>query len=417
MSFLPPTSTRKFPQPWKFSSPEVFSAERIDFLRTAVAEGTLPSRLKTKWGRVAALPSSYTVERKATVWYFPENYEGTGDPTELLDELRKDLQAACGYAFRYLVNRNENDAFQAVRIIEEYSKTPSFETNAGSTLRWFEAWPLLIQTALMVKSSPSYTFTVDSNFKATTQLAINTLEPIAYTRPNNWASWGLVLEFSSALLFQDRPKFDRAVSRWYSLFDSSVVSKFLVQNGGPAQGQLKDNVAYLEIYRMGSGQGNGAYGLLYSSFHLDGMTIAAEWARIGGIWLYDHVAPDGSSLKGFWEEIAFQKRYGAPTLSADYLSVQWYNTSNLQPWSPYYYSGYYTNRVGGGFYILQQLWPLQTAYDLMNGGFQTVAVPPNTYPPNPAGQPSIISNGYGIAQDYYGMYGADLAYWGRPLYG
>lgn len=417
--FLPPSAIRKLPNADKFYAPVVYSSERIDFLREAIANDTLPPKLKAKWNTIMALPSSWTVTGAFNPWFIPENYsEESESNQERLAKFRGDTQAACGYAFRYLVYGDEADAELAMSIVDKFSDITVFETNAGSTLNWFDGWGLLIQVVLMLKDSPAATTTLVNRFKAVVSLALATLEPIAYTRENNWASWGLSMEFCAALLLQDRPRFDKAILRWYSLFDASVVSNYRVQNGGPAQGQRKDNVPYLEIYRMGGGSGNGAYGLLYSAFHLDGLTLAAEWARIGGVWLYDHVAPDGSSLKGFWEAISYQKRYGAATFSIKYLETQWYNTSNLDPpSSSYYYSGYYTNRVGGSFYILQELWPLQTAYDLMNGGFTTDALPAGMNPNYPTGRPSTVSNGVGILEDYYGMYGADLAYWGRPLYG
>lgn len=419
MTLMIRDTARKYPQPGKLTAPVMYSPARIDFLRQAIANNTLPPKLKTKWNNILALPSTWVVKGAYNPWDIPENYsEESESNQEMLANVHGDTMAACGYAFRYLVNGDAADASRVVSIVNQYSAITEFKTNAGSTLNFFDAWPLLIQAMLMIDGSAAVTTTVKNNFKAVLARGINSLEEISWTRNNNWAAWGLSFEFAYAVYIGSRMRFDRAVNRWYELFDDTVVSNYLVTNGGPANGQRKNNVAHREIYRMGGGYGNGAYGLLYSSFHLDGMSVAAEWARIGGVWLYDHVSPDGSSLKGFWEEIAYQKRYGAPALSADFLSVQWYNTSNKEtdPNYAYYWQGYYTNRVGAGFYIFQEIWPLQTAYELMNG-FQTVGYPPNSYPPNPAGAAPANSNGYGILQDYYGMYGADLAYWGRAVAG
>lgn len=420
MSFQGPLRLREMSDKTKLARGILFELPRIDILKEKVATNSFRQKGRDKWNSVMALPPVWNIRRTAAVWYFPENYDDTGDPTELLEAFRADLKAAAGYAFRYNVFGDEDAAFQAARIISEYSKTPSFETNAGSTLRWFEGWPIFIQTVLMIADSKAYTFRIDSAFKDVLNKALNTLEPIAYTRNNNWATWGLASEFSYALLMNDKPRFDRAVQRWRDLFNDTVISNFLVQNNGPANGQRKNNVAHREIYRMGGGQGNGAYGLLYSSFHLDGLVMAAEWARAGGEWLYNHVSPDGSSLKGFWENIAYEKRWGTPAFSGSpaYLSVQWYNTSNLaDPGSAYYYSGYYTNRVGASFYVLQELWPRQDALELMHGGFSYPGYPAGVYPPNPGGQAPGVSNGYAIVQDYYGFYGLDLLYSDVPLYG
>jgi hypothetical protein len=226
------------------------------------------------------------------------------------------------------------------------------------------------------------------------------------------------MEMIAGVFLQSRARFDRACYRWRELMDITVVSHYLVANGGPANGTYKDNVAHQEIYRMGGGYGNGAYGLLYSAFHLDGMAIAAEYARLNGEWLFDHVTPDGSSLEGFWTEVAYMKRYGAPSLSSSYLNVQWFNTSNTEaPSHDYYYSGYYTNRVGASFYILQELWPRTTALEIMHGGFMTVPVAPGAYPPDPDGSVSTLHSGVPILQDYYGVYAADILYSDTPLWG
>lgn len=420
MSFQNPLRLREMADRSKLDRGVLFEEPRLDILRAKVAGDTFRPKNRDKWNKVMALPESWPILRKASVWYFPENYGDGGDPEALLEEFRGDLTAAAGYAYRYAVLGDEAAAAQAVKILSEYSRTPSFETNAGSTLRWFEGWPIFTQVALMVESSKAYTTRVDAAYKAVLNLAMSTLEPIAYTRPNNWATWGLVSEFSYALLANDRPRFDKAVQRWRDLFNDSVVSNFLVNNGGPAQGQLKNNVAHREVYRMGGTTGNGAYGLLYSSFHLDGLVMAAEWARAGGEWLYNHKSPDGSSLKGLWENMAHDKRWGTPAFSGHpaYLSVQWYNTSNTAtPGSTYYYSGYYTNRVGASFYVLQELWPRQDALDLMHGGFAYPGYPAGVYPPNPGGMAPGISNGYAIVQDYYGLYGMDLLCTDVPLYG
>ncbi len=72
--------------------------------------------------------------------------------------------------------------------------------------------------------------------------------------------------------------------------------------------------------------------------------------------------------------------------------------------------------MGASFYILNQLWPNQDATELMTG-FNTIAIPPGLYPTYPDGVDAGYTSGYGIAQDYYGMYAADVLYSGLPLYG
>lgn len=410
---------RTLPMPYKFSDGVLYDNARIEVLRGLVTQGSLTNHLRAKWDLIAALPDEYEVKGAFDPWVIPDNYSGeSGTNLAMLAKLHSDTMTAAGYALRYLVLGDGDDAVRSARIIEAYSNISSFGTNNGSTLNWFDKVPILIQAAMMIESSGALSSTVSANFKQTLIRAFGALERIAYTRTNNWGAWALTMEFAASIFLQDRARFDSAVSRWRSLFDGSVVSGFLVQNPGPANGALKNNVPYSEIYRMGSAQGNGAYGLLYSAFHLDGLTIAAEYARLGGVWLFDHVAPDGSSLKGYWHEIARQKRFSAPEFTPDYLTVQWYNTSNQTPeGQPYRYTGYYTNRIGGGFHIANALWPDPHATDLIDGGFWTVPVPAGTFPPMPAGQAPYLNQGYPILQDYFGMYACDLLYYGRPLWG
>lgn len=421
MTFLNAETVRKLSNREKFDSGILYAEPRIDILKEKIASGTLSPKVQEKWNTVLDLPETAKIVGLINPWDIPENYGEDGESNVIITaRIHADFQAAVGYAFRYLVTGSEIDAAQAVAFIKAYSTISEFKTNAGSTLNWFNNWPLLIQAAMMVQNSKAYTFPVERAFKETLRLAIETLEPIAHTRANNWGSWGLNMEFAYALFTNDRERFDRGIQRWKDLFNDSVNSGFVVNNGGPAQGQIKNNVAVREVYRMGGGYGNGGYGLLYSALHLDALVIAAEWARAGGEWLYDHVSPDGSSLRGFWENIAREKRHGTPAFSGSpaYLNVQWYNTSNKEsPGSTYYYSGYYTNRVGGSFYVLQELWPLKDAEELMHGGFTTVGFAPGVYPPLPAGQLPTLFNGVPILQDYLGMYGLDLLCSDRPLYG
>lgn len=420
MTFAPPTQSRALSMPDKFTPTNPFlHPARADSIRTMGANGLFKLRPQQKWASILATPNSWTVQGNFNPWDIPENYGDDGDTgQERLGKLHDDTRMACRYAYRYRALGDNDDAARAVAIIQAYSTVTSFETNPGSTLSWFDAWPPLIQAALMVRESSHYTTAVHNAFRSTILTALSTLEPIAYTRRNNWAAWGLTMEFAAAIFLNQRGRFDNALFRWRELFRRTVVNNFRVDNGGPAQGQLKNNVTPFEIYRMGAGQGNGAYGLLYSAFHLDGMTIAAEWARLGGEWLFDHVNPDGSSFEGLWRRIAYEKRFGAPNLSTDFLNVQWYNTSNMNaPGTDYYWSGYYTNRVGGGFYIAQAMWPDQNGFETMYGGFMTLDIAPGQYPTYPSGNVATMSNGYAIAQDYYGMYGCDVAYSDRPLYG
>lgn len=386
MTFLTAEQARVLSQPAMFGGPLIHPA-RVQWLRDAIANGELTPRMQAKWDTVKSRPDSHTIVRAAAVWNIPENYGPDSDTNaELLAKFRADSEPAVDYAWRYLVNGNELDAQQVVKILREYSKTPGFATNAGSLLNWFDGWPLLIQAALMVRGSAAYTTTVRNEFQAVIRLAFDTLEPIAYTRPNNWAAWGLAMEMVGSMFLEDRPRMIRACTRWRQLFDLSIKS------GIELQGQIRNNIAINEIYREGATQGNGAFGLLYSNFHLAGMAVAAEYARINGEWLFDHVSPDGSTLRAWFEQQVAWTR--TPT-----FEVLWFNTSDEPQYAgtKYYKSGAYTNRIVAYVDILGALWPNAVANSLMES--------------------TTSKESYNITQDYYGFRGVELAYRHRPLYG
>lgn len=386
MTFLRAEQARVLSQPASFGGPLIHPA-RVSWLRDGITAATLTPRMQAKWNTVMARPAEHTISRPAAVWNIPENYGSVDDANKvLLAQFRADAEPAVDYAWRYLVHGNESDASQVVKILREYARTPGFETNAGSQLNWFDGWPLLIQAALMIRGSGAYTTAVRDDLRAVFQLAFDTLDPIAYTRSNNWAAWGLAMEMVASMFFEDRPRMIRACTRWRQLFDLSI------RSGIELQGEVRHNIPIHEIYRMGATQGNGAYGLLYSNFHLAGMAVAAEYARINGEWLFDHVSPDGSSLRGWFDQQVYWTRN--PT-----FDVLWFNTSDEPQYegTKYYRSGAYTNRIQPYVDILGALWPSEIADSLMES---TTARP-----------------SYNIAQDHYGFRGTDLAYRHRPLYG
>jgi hypothetical protein len=194
------------------------------------------------------------------------------------------------------------------------------------------------------------------------------------------------MEMVGSMFLEDRPRMIRACTRWRQLFDLSIKS------GIELQGQIRNNIAINEIYREGASQGNGAFGLLYSNFHLAGMAVAAEYARINGEWLFDHTSPDGSTLRGWYEQQLVWTR--TPT-----FAVLWFNTSDEPQYegTKYYRSGAYTNRIVAYVDILGALWPSDVANSLMEA--------------------TTSKASYDLTQDHYGFRGVELAYRHRPLFG
>lgn len=147
----------------------------------------------------------------------------------------------------------------------------------------------------------------------------------AYTSHNKHADWGMVFEMAAAAFLGERAKFDAAVARWKVLLDTSTDA---------------NNVLIDEVYRQGGGQGNGSSGLFYSNFAMNAKVFGAEWARMNGVWLYDHVTSKGASLRGVWEKVAGWTRRPETFI---------YNTSGTVP---------STADLSGSYEILNALWPI-----------------------------------------------------------
>jgi hypothetical protein len=367
VSFLTPEHARTLPMPEKLTLGQaIFTPDRVSTLRTLLgtfdADGkvdTPDNRVDYEWNqRVMARPLSYVPLGALDPWHIDEHYGADGSSNaEQLEIVNTDFEAAVDLALRYQVTGNLAAGAAVVRILSAWARLSGFDTNAGSVLNWNNKWPLMIQAALMVKDHPEYIEPVRAALQDTTRrgLAINT----AITHDNNWGAWGCTYLFAAAIFLEDRRLFDRALQRWRTLFDIAVVG----------------NVPVFEIYRQGSGSGDGSYGLWYSNFFMSGMTIAAEWARFGGAWLYDYKGQNGSTFKALYENVRNWTRYPA---------AYPYNTSGTPS---------ATVRIMAHDDILHALWPHpESAWLLAN--FPT-----------------------GSIRDNFGMRQAVLAYRYRPLYG
>lgn len=366
----------------KFGVRGMFHPGRIDSLRTLILSPTMPTRMRSKWNEMLSRPATYTLVGPPASWNFPLFYVDPAGNNAISAQVIPDTRACVDYAFRYAVLGDENAAAQAAAILNAYSGIATFVDAGDSALAWHRRWPLLIQAARLLEGSAAYTPTVEAAFKATTVRAQDALEPIAYTRTNNWASVGLVSEMAVSTLVNDRASFDAAVRQWRAHFNEAI------RSGITLQGQIRNNIPIHEIYRTGgSNNSTGATGLHYSSMTLAGLAVSAEWARLNGEWLFDHVSPDGSSLRGLFDQVAYWYRFGSP-------EVLWFNTSNLvDPSDPYYNTGYQIDYLYPWVDILGALWPNENANWLM----QNRALTPS--------------------QDVYSMRGTELLYRGRPLYG
>lgn len=340
----------------------IVSGARVRAIRDMVASGRMTSRQQAKWAQILARPTPHVIVGPLNPWDISENYGLDQEGSQAaLAVFRGDAVPAVDLALRWAVLRDAAAASSVAAILSAWSTITTWQTNSGSRFYWAEGWPLFIEAAFLISDSPAYTMGVRNAFKAATSTAIGLLAT-AYTgsnrvnETNNWAAWGLVAEMSTAALLQERARFDQAIFRWRQVLADTI----------------RDNVPKLEVYRQGNSQGNGTYGLNYSNFHLNGLTLAAEWARANGEWLYDYVTPDGSSLRGVWENVRRWTRYPErfPFNSSGGLS--------------------YTNRIQAHVDILHALWPHPESADLIGM--------------------------YDITEDYFGVRATDIIYRGQQLF-
>lgn len=325
------------------------SEGRVDALRAMIDAG-LTWRMRQKWEIVLSRSAEYVVKGPVRRWGLYENYDSTPDEVAwdraVKEKIESDFMTAADLALRYRVETSadrESYAGKVAEILRAWASIESWSDSAGSVLAWQDYWPVLLQSALMIRNSPHYTTRLDQALKDKTRAMMSALNrmngtPGAPTSArNNLAAVGTNARMACAVFLQDRVMFDSAVFRWRQQFNDSVKSSFL-----GVDGHRHDNVQIHEVYRQAGGYGDGSYGLLYCNYDFSAKVSAAEWARLNGEWLFDHKAPDGSSLKGLFKVIVELNRYP----DAEH---HWFNTSDPP-------SRFYSNQIYAGFDIAHALW-------------------------------------------------------------
>lgn len=302
MPLMTPLVARKISQPELFGSVPFFTAGRLSTLIPLLkidsenVSHADDARIAWEWNnRVMGTPVSYEPKGPLNPFQIASYYADTA--THLAQQLivNSDSSAAVDLAVKWKVLGDQDALNAVIRILDAWSYVSQVNTTNDSPLVWSHQWPKFIQAALMVWDTPEYTLPLHSRLQNVSRIGI--LTSGAYNNTNNWAAWSLVNEFATGMFLQDRDRFDRAILRWRTQLDKAVV----------------DNVPIEEVTR-GGGAGSisstdGSNGLWYSKFYLDAMTIAAEWARFSGEWLYDYTSPDGSSLKGLSDKVFAWTRY------------------------------------------------------------------------------------------------------------
>lgn len=368
MALMTADAARKLSYPNLLPAMPFWGPDRTDAFRAVMGgideDGTahtLIPRLNGEWNRVLTAPSSYTPVGPINPFSIPSNYQDEDSYAAALTIVDPDTNTAVDLALRWHVLGDEAAAAGAVRILDAWSTITAWDTVSGATtmIVWARSAPRLIQAAFLLQSYPGFTTAKQDALKAMFTRSRAAGATPSSTYQNNIGVWGVVLDFATAKLLNDRVIFNRALYLWRQLFDTTIV----------------DNVPVNEVRRQGASQGNGSTGLWYSNFTLYAFTVAAEWARYGGEWLYDHTGPDGSTFRGLAEQVRYWTRY--PALFP-------YNTSGTPST---------TSRSLPHDEILHALWPDENSAWILNQF------------------PDVNS------RDSFGLRGAALIYRGRPLYG
>ncbi|WHX40260.1 alginate lyase family protein [Mesobacillus sp. AQ2] len=211
-------------------------------------------------------------------FYVPYVYSNPEGHWRGKNPLVKDANSAYELALAYQVTGNEKYAIRAARILDNWSHTTkTFKKSDDTPLVVSINFPSMIIAASLIEDSPNWTRDNQADFKefiSKKVLPMNTMN-----RENNWGNWGLLLGISSAAYLDDQKLFSASINRW----------KYFIEHQMNTKGHL-----YLEVTRN---YGKGNYGIWYSHFSLQPQTIAAEIAKVNGVYLFTYTTPSGKSLK------------------------------------------------------------------------------------------------------------------------
>lgn len=367
-ALVSPEYARTIPDPSKFGELPFWNNGRLETLRELLgplgpnrASNSTDVKLKYEWQRVVDTSNTYTPKGPLTPFYIPHSGDdpaGTAAATEVIDS---DSNVAMDLALRWMLFKEDADALAVVRILKAWSASSSWtiDSRAATALVWSNRMAKMIQASLMIKSFSGYTQSDQQSFKSMISRSIAAGASASLVWTNNVGAWGVVFDFASSVLLDDRTSFKSAIAKWVELFDYGV----------------KKDIPELEVTREAGSNGPGSNGLWYSNFLLCALIFGAEWARYSGEWLYDYVAPDGSSLKGLAKKIQ-----------------DW----SVHPTSfPYYPSTSVSSSIRAlpHHQIIHALWPSEDSNRL------------------------YTSNVIGNDNDSVGLRSAALLYRGRPLWG
>ena len=272
--------------------------------------------------------------------FIRSHYGGTSDEVaekQVINHgIASDFKMAQACALKYALDGDEDAAATVATILSVWCGIRFWDMATSNTrLTMSDKWPGFLLAASLISSSQAYTSDLSDKMNETTALWLPQISTAYSTGQSNWAGWGCVFEMSASVFLNDRARFDRAVLLWRKIFDRSVI----------------DDEPWTETGRAGGenlgGDTGGISGIQYSNYFLNSMVRAAEIARVNGVWLYDHEAPDGSTLRGLYENC----------------------TAWIRDWTlgPYSGESMPSRNIQSHIIILHNLWPTEDSTNIVEG--------------------------------------------------
>jgi hypothetical protein len=267
----------------KFGDAVIITDRRIEMIKAAIAT---PGVNKTAYdAQILPGANRSTVPNPLDPWEVADVYGA--DPTAsgvARGRLQNDANRCYMLGLQYRITGDESYAVAAAAHIRAWSGVQTFSMAGASLLSWNVHIAAMIFGADLIKASPAFTQQDRDAFAA---LLIYTRDryPAAFANMNNWGAHGLVFESAASVWLKDKPRFDRCVAQWKRHIDEAI---------------LLDGTPFHEVMRQGAGIGNGDSGLWYSHYTVMPLIYCAEIFRTNGVYLYDYIGPQGTTLKALY---------------------------------------------------------------------------------------------------------------------
>jgi hypothetical protein len=266
-----------------FGSHVIITDTRIDALRDRIENRTEPTFSAWQQVRQKADRAMEELPSPPQNWYVPGYYRDAKGHSSSKRPLMKDANNAYLLGLAYRITGEERYAAAAERNINAWATAvETLSREDDSTLSFSYHFPAMIFAADLIRDYKDFTEEEQGVFRKFVRE--KALPQHTMNRANNWGNWGLVLVMASAVYLRDQQLFEQSVERWKEFIETQIAEDGHL----PHEGHRNE----------------GRSGIWYSNFTLYPQTIAAEIARVNGVFLYDYQSPGGRTLRKAFERLA-----------------------------------------------------------------------------------------------------------------